>query len=263
MKERENSRNRGGEGSGPWRLEWPTVEAAEREELTAISMARPVAVLGILVALAALLPTLVGTSVIMSLTPTSEIGVATGAAGLAIAVVPAALLVPTPTRAAFRFAVLTAALLSAGAAAIHFVVIDMHLMEWWGFAGFFVATGVAQLGWALAAMWRPTRALFWIGAFGNGLIVVTWVVSRTVGMPFGPDPWKPEVIGFADVIATAFEVGLVGLCVALAVGRPTSGEAERPRPARTCAVVLATIVLTALSLISAIGAATTILPPSA
>src|SRR2546427_1989242 len=215
MKGRVKSRDRGGEDYGPWRLEWPAVEASEPGEFAAISIARPVAVLGVLVALAALLPTLVGTSVIMSLTPTSEIGVATGAAGLAIAVVPAALLVPTPTRAACRLVVLTAALLSAGAAAIHFVVIDMHLSEWWGFAGFFAATGVAQLAWAVAAMWRPTPTLYWIGAVGNGLIVVTWVVSRTVGTPFGPDPWKPEIIGFADVIATAFEIALVGLCVAL------------------------------------------------
>jgi hypothetical protein len=74
-------------------------------------------------------------------------------------------------------------------------VIDMHLSEWWGFAGFFVASGVAQLAWAVGAMWRPTRALLWIGAIGNGLVVVTWVISRTTGMPFGPTPWKPETIG--------------------------------------------------------------------
>jgi hypothetical protein len=63
-------------------------------------MARPIAIgagLGVLVALAAVLPTLVGTSVIMNLSPTGEIGVAVIAAAIAIAVVPAALLVPTPS----------------------------------------------------------------------------------------------------------------------------------------------------------------------
>src|SRR5207244_5910689 len=98
----------------------------------------------------------------------------------------------TRARTGCRLAVLAAALLSAGAAAIHFVVIDMHFGEWWGFGSFFVATGVAQLAWAVAAIWWPTRALLWVGAIGNGLIVATWVASRTTGMPFGPEPWKPE-----------------------------------------------------------------------
>src|SRR5882672_6082468 len=70
VKERLNGRNRGGQVNESWEreLEWAAAAAAEQEEQAAISMARPIAIgagLGVLVALAAVLPTLVGTSVIM------------------------------------------------------------------------------------------------------------------------------------------------------------------------------------------------------
>lgn len=219
--------------------------------------------LAALIVLAVALPTLVGTSVIMNLASTGQVVVAAVAAVLAVAVVPATLLAPPATgSAALRVVVLTAALLSAGAAAIHFVVIDMHFGEWWGFGVFFVATGVAQLAWAIAAMWRPTRTLFWIGAIGNGLIVAAWIATRTTGLPFGPDPWQPETIGFADVVATGFEVAIVLLCLTRAARR-TSAAPQRPKVLAAGAIAFATIVLTALSLLSAIGAATSIIPPSA
>jgi hypothetical protein len=115
VKERLNGRNRGGQVNESWEreLEWAAAAAAEQQKQAAISMARPIAIgagLGVLVALAAVLPTLVGTNVIMNLSPTGEIGVAVIAAAIAIAVVPAGLLVPTPTRATCRLVVLTAAL---------------------------------------------------------------------------------------------------------------------------------------------------------
>jgi hypothetical protein len=74
-----------------------------------------------------------------------------------------------------------------------------------------------QLGWGALVVLRPSRgALLW-GAGANAAIAAIWVVSRTVGLPIGPQPWVPEPIGVVDVIAAAAEsvVALASACVAL------------------------------------------------
>jgi hypothetical protein len=105
-----------------------------------------------------------------------------------------------------RFAVAVA---SAGAAAIHFAVIDEHFTEYWLFGVFFVLVALAQLGWVVAVVSDPTRTIYVIGALGNALIVMTWVISRTSGLPLGPEAGVPEPVGVADVASTALEVAVV------------------------------------------------------
>jgi hypothetical protein len=105
-----------------------------------------------------------------------------------------------------RFAVAVA---SAGAAAIHFAVIEQHFAEYWLFGVFFVVVAVAQLGWVVAVVSNPTRMVYVVGALGNALIAVTWVVSRTTGVPFGPEAGEPEPVGIADVVSTALELTVV------------------------------------------------------
>jgi hypothetical protein len=105
-----------------------------------------------------------------------------------------------------RFAVAVA---SAGAAAIHFAVIDQHFAEYWLFGVFFVVVALAQLSWVVAVVSDPTRTVYVVGALGNALIVVTWVITRTRGLPVGPEAGEPEPVGVADVVSTAFEVAVV------------------------------------------------------
>ena len=105
-----------------------------------------------------------------------------------------------------RFAVAVA---SAAAATIHFAVIDQHLAEYWLFGVFFVAVALAQLVWMVAVVSYPTRTVYIVGALGNGLIAMTWVISRTTGVPFGPEASEPEPVGIADVVSTAFELAIV------------------------------------------------------
>src|ERR1043165_920234 len=50
---------------------------------------------------------------------------------------------------------------------------------------FFVVLGAAQLYWGAVAMVRAPRRWLALGAAGNLVAVVTWVVSRTVGLPIG------------------------------------------------------------------------------
>jgi len=142
------------------------------------------------------------------------------------------------------------ALLSAGAAAIHFVVVSEHFEEWWVFGLFFAATAIAQLTWASLIVTRRSRLLTWVGVVGNAAIVALWIVSRTAGVPLGPDAGMPEPVGVADSVASAFEVGIVAVGAWLAASVSTT-----PRTPMRIAWILAglTLALTTVGLLSAVA----------
>jgi hypothetical protein len=143
--------------------------------------------------------------------------------------------------------------LSAGAGTIHLAVASDHFHEWLLFGAFFVALGVAQIGWAvLIAVVGPSRPLL-IAASANAAVVVLWIVSRTSGLPIGPDPGAPEAVGFPDVTATLFELVLVGYAV-VSLRRP------RKTPNRAVARIgwalpLAVAPGTIAAVVAAVGAA--------
>jgi hypothetical protein len=142
-----------------------------------------------------------------------------------------------------RFAVAVA---SAGAATIHFAVIDQHVAEYWLFGVFFAAVGLTQLGWVVAVVNNPTRTVYVVGALGNALIAATWVISRTTGLPFGPAAGEPESVGIADVVSTALELAVVVGTLLLLRGHELqrSWELRFVRPV----VVIAASAVTALAL---------------
>lgn len=133
------------------------------------------------------------------------------------------------------------AVLSAAAGAIHLSVAAPHFDYYWLHGAFFVTLGLAQVAWAGLVLAAPTKLVYAAGAIGNALIIGTWVVSRTMGVPFGPEPWVPEHIGVVDAMATAFEVLIVG-AVFFRLRRPQIGpprELSFGRLAAFGAVVLA------------------------
>ena len=178
-----------------------------------------------------------------------------GLVALAVSVLAIAL-VPIGIRASrsaeppevLRFAVAVA---SAGAATIHFAVIDQHFAEYWLFGVFFVAVALAQLGWVVAVVSNPTRTVYVVGALGNALIAVTWVISRTTGLPFGPGAGEPEPVGIADVVSTAFELAVVVGTLLLLRGLELrrSWEMRFVRPV----VAIAAIAITTLALAGLAG----------
>src|SRR5689334_15967912 len=94
-----------------------------------------------------------------------------------------------------------AALMTLGAAAIHFAVAPDHLNEYLPFGIFFIIVGLAQVVLAMAAIVRPGRRVFAAAALVAAGCLALWLVSRTTGLPIGPEPWKPEAVGMPDVIA--------------------------------------------------------------
>lgn len=142
----------------------------------------------------------------------------------------------------------TLAVLSFGAAAIHFAVSPDHFGEWVPYGVAFACLAWFQLLWAAAHLARPDRRWVSAAVVVNAGAVVVWVWSRAIGLPIGPDPGSTEPIGFADALSSAFEAMLVlGL---LAGGSAFAARVAR-QPARWgAAVVLVTVTVVVLTVIA-------------
>ena len=149
-----------------------------------------------------------------------------------------------------RYVFLGLAMLSLGAAGIHFAVMGDHFNLTWYHGAFFAATAWLQLAWAVAIIMKPSRRLLLAGIIGNLVIAEVWLVSRTIGIPFGPESGVAEGVSFADVLCTLFEVGIVLGSLALLkprfLDRPARAKAALPGVAGVGVLVaaLATLSLT-------------------
>jgi hypothetical protein len=105
-----------------------------------------------------------------------------------------------------------AAVLSGAAAAVHLSVARLHFDEYWLFGVGFVVSGVLQLAWAVAIWLRKDdRRLVVAGLVLQLGIALAWVVSRTIGLPYGPHAGDPESIGPLDAQCTFDELLIVVL----------------------------------------------------
>jgi hypothetical protein len=111
------------------------------------------------------------------------------------------------------------ALLSLAAATIHVAVMEDHFAEFFAFGVFFAAVAWLQVAWAVGILVAPSRPLLWAAVVGNVVVVVVWVVSRTTGLPFGPEPGVAEAAGFLDVFSTILELVLAAGAGVLLVQR--------------------------------------------
>ncbi|MFL5959992.1 MAG: hypothetical protein ACJ75G_07000 [Gaiellaceae bacterium] len=214
--------------------------------------------------LATLLPTAVlaaAAPLALAWTPgfsTSDTGAAAVAAAVAAAL--AVSTVPLADRASSvssDWILFTAALASAGAAAIHFSVIRMHFEEYKPYGVFFVVSGIVQLVWPAWLLLRRWQPLLVAGAIGNAAIVALWILDRVGAMPIGPDAKEQVPFGLGDSVASGFEVLLVVACVAALHGR-----GRQIRFSARLTLTLGTIGLTTLALLSVSGVEPAILPPA-
>lgn len=115
-------------------------------------------------------------------------------------------------RTAAEALALVAAILVFASSFIHAAVVVSHL-EYYAPSGvFFLVVTCAQAGWAALVYRDPrNRRVLRAGIAGNGALIVLWAISRTVGLPIGPDPWTPEAVGAADVLSKVDEVAAIVL----------------------------------------------------
>jgi hypothetical protein len=119
----------------------------------------------------------------------------------------------------------------------------------------FAAEGVAFAiaGWLqlLAAFWlwtQPTRLVLGITILTNLALIGAWALSRTAGLPVGPDSGVAEEVTVVDLTAVALEAGLIALAIAVLL-RPRLAEISLP-PGLGVALPLAVIALTSTVLAS-------------
>ena len=121
---------------------------------------------------------------------------------------------PTRTLSVPRPQLLLLAAAALGAALLHAAFAPGHFTETWSHGLAFAVMAWLQLALAVALLAYPSRRVFAFGTL-NVLVIGLWVMSRTVGAPFGPDAWKSEAVGTPDLIATGLEALLVIGCAAL------------------------------------------------
>lgn len=100
--------------------------------------------------------------------------------------------------------------LLAGAGVIHLVMIPSHIGESWAEGIAFAVVGWAQIAAGVALLLgRGSRRLYTAVMLGSVGVVALWVVSRTVGLPFGAHAGVVEPVGLVDQICAALELGAV------------------------------------------------------
>jgi hypothetical protein len=133
-------------------------------------------------------------------------------------------------------------------AAIHAAVVREHLSEWPAAGLFFIALTVAELAVAGLLLARRHPAGLVAAAVVSVGPLAVWLVSRTAGLPLGPEAGTPEAVGLPDLVACSLEV--LTLLAALALLR-TAGWFRRP----TFPVHYRALALLAMVAATAIGLA--------
>ncbi|MGZ4694779.1 MAG: hypothetical protein ACXWA3_14250 [Acidimicrobiales bacterium] len=103
---------------------------------------------------------------------------------------------------------------SATTAAIHFGFAPAHLSEDWAHGLFFLLTGWLAVVFAILVVVRPRRWVWAGGLLLNLGIFVTWAVSRSSGLPFGPTALRHEAIGTPDLLCAVLEGAIVVIAAA-------------------------------------------------
>lgn len=150
------------------------------------------------------------------------------------------------------------ALGSAAAASVHFVVMPTHFKEAAIYGSFFAVAASLQVAYAVLVLARPSRALLVVGLVGNLLVIVLWLVTRTVAIPLGPAAGTTEAVGGLDILATAFE----SLIVVSAASLLCRGKQERLTAALRPGTWAPAVWLSAAGAAAAVAVVTVIAPPS-
>jgi hypothetical protein len=155
---------------------------------------------------------------------------------------------PVTQRSAARYVLAVAAL---GAGAIHLAYAPEHLTEYLPLGVGFIAAGTLQLLWAVAVTIRDSSRLLYAGGVLSLVLAGVYLMSRTVGLPLGPEAFEPEAFGASDLICCALEVP-VGVGALLLARRPLALRARLG--VRWAAAVAAGFVLVGTASTSALAA---------
>lgn len=104
---------------------------------------------------------------------------------------------------------------SLAAGMVHLVVVPEHWQESPLYGMFFVATVLGQVGAAVLLARRPAIWLCVLTVGGQVAITQLWAVTRTAGIPLGPEAGMVEPIGFLDSICVCAQLVSTAACFVL------------------------------------------------
>lgn len=137
-----------------------------------------------------------------------------------------------------------------GALAIHALMTPAHLQAWWAAGAFFAVVTLVEAILANFLLVRPSRTVQLTAAGFTVATILVWVVSRTAGLPFGPDAGQPEPVGRPDLTVVGLELmTLAGLAWSL---RRTPATGTVPKASRFRS---AGVALTATTVVAAVAVA--------
>jgi hypothetical protein len=114
-----------------------------------------------------------------------------------------------------------------GSAVIHFSQVRAHLQEWRPSGITFLVLAGAELLLAVAMLIGASRPAYLLGIWVSQATILLWLLSRTVGIPFGPEAFVPEPVGRPDLTATALEALTLGVLFPLYLWRSAGNGANR------------------------------------
>ncbi|HEX2178320.1 MAG TPA: hypothetical protein VHL54_02205 [Actinomycetota bacterium] len=116
-------------------------------------------------------------------------------------------------------------LLSIAAGLMHGLNVQEHLAEWWGYGFFFLFAAAAQFLYGLVLIVQPwnydqtggrrdgggyARAFYRAGIVGNCFLILLYLVTRTVGIPWlGPAAGETEPFTTLGILTKVLEGCLV------------------------------------------------------
>jgi hypothetical protein len=116
--------------------------------------------------------------------------------------------------------------LSAAAGIIHLAMVPSHMDEWALEGVGFALAGLFQIMIAGLLLTRPSRIALVVAIAVNAALIATWAVSRTAGLPFGPNSGHRELATFIDVACVALEGAFIA-AAALSLQNPRWADAFR------------------------------------
>lgn len=107
-----------------------------------------------------------------------------------------------PRRTAARLVLAAASL---GAGAVHLAFAGEHYQQWPPLGVAFAAAGAFQVLWAVLVATRDSRVALRVGGVLSLVFIGTYLVSRTTGLPLGPEAFTAEPVGTSDLLCCALE----------------------------------------------------------
>jgi hypothetical protein len=120
---------------------------------------------------------------------------------------------------------------------IHSAEITPHFEQYWLYGVFFAVVTLLQAIWSVLIYGDPLNRRYLVaGGVGNAALIVIWAITRTIGVPLGPQS-GPEAVGVIDVLSKLDELAAVVLIAMVLAHLQPSRRSISPLHLRVAAFV--------------------------